>query len=320
MISVIIPAYNAERTLDRCLRSVVAQTYKDWELIVINDGSRDRTSEICHRWERADRRITVFDCDNAGVGAARNRGLDAAKGDYYAFVDSDDEIEPTLYERMHACAEAENADMTYCGYLRVDPRGEALYQEEALLGRLVSARDIGVFFGRDALAPAIWRILFRRSSLGSIRFDPALKTGEDLIYHIECLASSQKIASVNEALYRYYPPQNTSVKYRCDDFIDQEKRFGRDLIGRLQGRADEELIRSESYKRYYNAVCKAARSARFTRAEVAAIASDEYFKSVDTRENYRAFCNGRDRKERLKAFLVRRRLIGLLRLALRRTD
>ena len=100
LLSVIVPVYNAEKYLDRCVRSIVNQTYKNLEIILINDGSTDRSGAMCDEWADADARIQVVHSENHGVSHARNMGLDLARGDWITFVDNDDWIEPDMYEFM----------------------------------------------------------------------------------------------------------------------------------------------------------------------------------------------------------------------------
>ena len=100
MISIIVPIYNVELYLEKCIESIINQTYKDIEVILINDGSTDKSGIICDKYAKIDDRIIVLHKENGGVSSARNKGLDIAKGDYIAFVDPDDYIEPNMYEEM----------------------------------------------------------------------------------------------------------------------------------------------------------------------------------------------------------------------------
>lgn len=114
MISVIVPVYNMERYLDRCLQSIVDQTYKDLEILLINDGSKDNSLAIMNNWQNKDNRIKVFDKPNGGQGSARNLGLDNAKGEYISFVDSDDILVPNAYEVLLNNIIGFQGDMSVC--------------------------------------------------------------------------------------------------------------------------------------------------------------------------------------------------------------
>ena len=118
ILSVIVPVYNSEKYLERCVESVMASSLKNLEIILVNDGSSDCSDKLCDRLAQRDKRIVVIHQQNAGVSAARNRGLEKAEGKYFAFVDSDDYIEPDMYEKMIASMEKNNADLVCCGFCR----------------------------------------------------------------------------------------------------------------------------------------------------------------------------------------------------------
>ena len=118
ILSVIVPVYNSEKYLERCVESVMASSLKNLEIILVNDGSSDCSDKLCDRLAQRDKRIVVIHQQNAGVSAARNRGLEKAEGKYFAFVDSDDYIEPDMYEKMIASMEKNDADLVCCGFCR----------------------------------------------------------------------------------------------------------------------------------------------------------------------------------------------------------
>ena len=117
LISVIVPVYNTEKYLDRCIQSVLAQTYTNWELLLIDDGSTDSSGTICDQYAAEDNRIRVFHKENGGVSSARNLGLDNAKGEWITFVDSDDWVEPSMLKELLAIALDNDADYVYCDLL-----------------------------------------------------------------------------------------------------------------------------------------------------------------------------------------------------------
>ena len=121
LVSVIIPAYNIEDYIGRCLDSIISQTYKNLEIIVVDDGSKDHTGEILDNYAKKDRRIKVIHKENGGVSSARNKGIEVAEGDYIGFIDGDDLIEPGMYKTLVDLLEEENADIAHCGYQMVFP-------------------------------------------------------------------------------------------------------------------------------------------------------------------------------------------------------
>lgn len=121
LVSVIIPAYNIEKYIGRCLDSVLSQIYENLEIIIVDDGSSDGTGKILDDYEKRDSRIKVIHKENGGVSSARNKGLDMAVGDYIGFVDGDDIIAPEMYETLVKLLEEEDADIAHCGYQMVFP-------------------------------------------------------------------------------------------------------------------------------------------------------------------------------------------------------
>ena len=113
-ISVIVPVYNVEDYLDRCINSIVKQTYKNLEIILVDDGSTDSSYKICNEWAKKDERIKVLHNKNEGVSKARNVGIDASTGDFIAFVDSDDYIEETMFEKLLDKQKTNNSDIVFC--------------------------------------------------------------------------------------------------------------------------------------------------------------------------------------------------------------
>ena len=115
-VSVIVPIYKAEKYINRCIDSILAQTFTDWELLLIDDGSPDRSGEICDEYAENDPRIRVFHKANGGVSSARQMGQEEAVGEYTIHVDPDDWVEPTMLEELYAKAEADDADMVICDF------------------------------------------------------------------------------------------------------------------------------------------------------------------------------------------------------------
>ena len=113
-ISIIVPIYNAEEHLDKCVESILEQTEINLEIILVDDGSKDNSFEICKKYEKMDQRVKVIHQENAGVSAARNHGIEIAEGEYIGFVDSDDWIEPVMYQRLLKEAKEKNADVVMC--------------------------------------------------------------------------------------------------------------------------------------------------------------------------------------------------------------
>ena len=214
-VSVIVPVYGAEAFLPTCISSLRAQTLRDIELIFVCDGSPDHSLAILRRVEPLDSRIRVIAFEeNQGVSAARNAGLDAARGDYIGFCDGDDWAEPQMYETLLRAAEEAGADVAFCRVFK--DRGEA--REDVPLGF-----DDGTVFSREeigrTLIPAMLsratdsdelplsgytpRNLFRREAIGSHRFRPDIRYAEDLLFIVACMKDARCAVAVDRAYYHY---------------------------------------------------------------------------------------------------------------------
>ena len=232
-ISVIIPAYNAEDYLKNCVESVRKQTFQDWELLIIDDGSRDRTRAICDECAAADDRIRVFHKKNGGVSSARNLGLREAKGDYIAFLDVDDRFEFRCLETLWSALEQSGADTAACAHLNLRPGGEK-WPEKVLPAGVYDARGIreGIVYPLlgDRLIPPlfngyIWRYLYSAEIIrkNKIAFEGAYL--EDELFLMEYFCHAEKLVVTEEPLYRYFlNPDSATHKYMAD-FMDVFSRF-----------------------------------------------------------------------------------------------
>ena len=208
-ISVIIPCYNAAAYLDECLQSVLAQTITDFEIIIVDDGSKDDTLAIAQRAARLDARIRVLHQENAGVSAARNAGLDAAQGEYVTFVDGDDLLVPDAFEVMLQAAKG-GADMVVCAHETFDDAGgrEVFYPETrwwALEGEAQRHAAALRLIEGDSVLNIMCNKLHRRALLEGegIRLCPGLRIAEDALFNLEAVLAGRGIAYVGRIAYRY---------------------------------------------------------------------------------------------------------------------
>lgn len=209
IIDIIIPVYKAEETLSKCLDSLLAQTYPHWRAILIDDCSPDNSRKVGLEYAVRDSRITyLINEKNLGVAATRNRALKLLKGQYVAFLDSDDWWEPQTLERMHATAAQHRADIVQCSWFINYPDGTEIAEPN-------SFDDLRVFNRENYAIPLrkmftgismnhVARKLVRRELFQGLEFSPALKTGEDLEMSFQLLLKSNVIAFIPESLYHYY--------------------------------------------------------------------------------------------------------------------
>lgn len=178
LISVIVPVYKVENYLDCCVQSIVNQTYSNLEIILIDDGSPDASGAMCDVWAEKDSRIRVIHQENAGGGAARNAGLDAARGERIAFVDSDDYIAPDCYQYLHTLLE-EGADIAECDFVETE-RNDAVFGTDAGEISFYTPLEAMRCHIRDtAFRQLIWNKLYRRETVGDIRFPIGTKIDDE---------------------------------------------------------------------------------------------------------------------------------------------
>ena len=204
LISIIIPCFNAEKTLEKCLESVVQQSYANLEIIIIDDGSTDETSLIYNKFQSNDERILVLKQQNSGVSKARNTGVKAATGDYICFVDSDDWAELNYCSELYSLLVGENADISIV---------EASYEDEN--GNVLCSKPISdekIFDGNRALVLLLedqeiqshpWGKLFKADLLKNVHFPENLKCFEDYSTLFKIFNKAVKVVKSNEKLYHY---------------------------------------------------------------------------------------------------------------------
>lgn len=199
LISIIIPVYKAEKYLHCCVDSVLAQSFTNFELILIDDGSPDNSGTICDEYAKQDRRIKVFHQENQGVSAARNLGIEQAKGEWIAFIDSDDWVENTMYEEMYHAASLANADIAGCNFWEILPTHASVintfYTSQSLFLADIISSNWGV----------VWKLLIKKYLFTDykIRFPQNLNGGEDYLVCVQLLVKAKQTICINKPLYHY---------------------------------------------------------------------------------------------------------------------
>lgn len=205
-----MPIYNVEIYLERCLNSLINQTYQDIEIILINDGSKDNSGEICNMYSKKDNRIKVIHQKNSGVSVARNKGIEQSTGNFITFVDPDDCVENNFVEILVNNAISNNSDLTVCGYRKVFEDGKTI--SCTMKNDLIEIEDIGLhkylkdYFLLFKHAFCVWNKLYKRDLIVkyNIKFDPQISYGEDLLFNLFYLTHSKVITSISHELINYY--------------------------------------------------------------------------------------------------------------------
>lgn len=228
-LSIIVPVFNAERFIDRCMKSIYAQTFTDYEIILVNDGSTDKSDEICKKYQSQDDRITYIKKENEGAGSARNAGLAVAKGEYIAFPDVDDWFEPEMYAELYELVKSGDYDVVFSGvnYYQQAEQEELVYSRteniEALsfTSRDDCRKNIMEFFPTTTIFDVPWNKLYKRSIVveNSLRF-PDIRRCQDATFNIDFYNCIHSVASKKKAYYNYM--ENT--------VSDVQRKFPKNLI------------------------------------------------------------------------------------------
>ncbi len=214
-VSIIVPVYNVEKYIRRCLDSIVAQTFTDWECILIDDGTPDNSGKICDEYAARDSRFVVIHKANGGVSSARNAGLDVANGEWITFVDSDDWIEKETYQTVLKVAENNCADLVQFGIL-IEKDEKIIRQKNYKEGFVENLSD---FF-----EPSTWHKLFLRKIIcaNNIRFPLGITLSEDRYFSFMCYFNASRIYNLSECFYHYRCYSESSTHKMSEENIQDE--------------------------------------------------------------------------------------------------
>lgn len=220
MVSVIIPVYNGEKYLKRCLESVINQTYANIEIIVINDGSKDKSLSIIEEYKKKDNRIILINQENMGVSASRNNAIKMCSGQYTMFVDCDDWLEQNMVEKMVEIIKQENVDAVRCNYYRNYLDGTEKNREKydtvvtnKILNRDEIKENILIKIINGKLPAYIWLLIVKTEILKKIKpFNINLAMMEDTIFYIDMLTKINSFYIINDCLYHYFCNNDSASK------------------------------------------------------------------------------------------------------------
>ena len=223
-VSIIIPVYKVEKFLTRCLDSVLGQTLKEIEVILVDDGSPDNCGRICDEYAAKDKRVIVIHKKNAGVSAARNSGLEVASGEFVGFVDSDDYVAATMFEDMYRQAVLADAEMAMCQFVITDGVTDELVHRssgddfEVLKFDNKKAFEIIADFSCPVQV-MVWNKLFKKELIQNLCFDTNKRMAEDLEFLMRALFKSKTVVYVPYALYAYYAQREGAATFHADHSI-----------------------------------------------------------------------------------------------------
>lgn len=244
MISIVVPVYNSEKSLKRCVDSILAQTCRDIQVILVEDGSKDRSAQMCDEYARLDSRVLSVHKENEGVSMARNKGIELAEGKYIQFVDSDDFIAPDMCKRMLQAVEKSGADLAVCGFHHLYlGRDIVKVPKEPEICRVSSFSDSFLRMYESGFLNMPWNKLFLAEKIKE-GFKKGLSLGEDLLFNLSYLRRIEAVTIVKEPFYYYIQEQNQntlSSKKREDKLqiaeriCEETKSFYRELSGLEDG-------------------------------------------------------------------------------------
>lgn len=215
MVSIIIPVYKVEKYLSKCIESILKQTYFDLELILVDDGSPDKCPEICDTYASKDERVVVIHQKNAGVSAARNAGLEKAKGEYIGFVDPDDWIAPEMYEQMIAAIEDAKVDLAICGYDYYDENYQVDEKRRYKIrsNEVLDQKEVMNRFSDmpPSIRHGVCNKLFKNNLLHTQRFINGLHSSEDVYFLNEYVQKIQSAVIVHQPYYKNLVRQGSAT-------------------------------------------------------------------------------------------------------------
>lgn len=292
-VSIVVPVYKVEKYLDRCIQSLLNQTMKDIEIILVDDGSPDNCPAMCDDYSKKDSRVKVIHKQNAGLGMACNSGIEAAQGEYIAFCDSDDWVDLDCYETLYKCAKTNGVDAVYSGIKRVDEHGTVIPMHTFSKETIYKGEDLCSFqLGMIASSPEKKSERERQMSAKIVlysldiinKYDVRFKSereyiSEDLIFNLDFLQHCKSVMEIPYNFYNYYVNYSSLTKtlrkdrfdkykflreyllshYEFKDNIESHNRINKMFIGYMRNAIEQIIDSSESIiekQRLLNMICK----------------------------------------------------------------
>ena len=253
-ISVIIPAYNAENTIKQCVQSVLDNTFTNFEIVVVDDGSKDNTAKIVKDLSSFDNRIRLIQKQNEGVSATRNRGIQEANAPYIMFLDSDDTYEPTCCEKANNTIEIEKTDIVMFGYYEkfnkqsktmLCPITYTLNSQDEIYNELIEKHYMS---GVNGYLGSVWLAVFKKTIIveNGIRFNEKLHHSEDKLFLLNYLFCCNRLAVVNEPLYNYELGDSSVTKKYSPTLEENHRVYGEEWKKLLTKYGHEDVVKNSS--------------------------------------------------------------------------
>ncbi len=211
LVSIVIPVYNLEKYIENCLSKIICQTYKNLEIICVDDGSTDSSAEIISEFAQKDSRIKYICQENAGVSAARNKGLDIATGEYIMFVDGDDYLHNMAVEIFTECIQSSDYEIVCAPEKVVVDMNEGMESYSGCSCCLTDNEGLFSYRFGSVLGKSVWSKIFKSNLAKSVRFNTDFINGEDANYMVRLLINNPKVAVIDKHLYYYFTRENSCV-------------------------------------------------------------------------------------------------------------
>lgn len=223
-VSIIVPIYKVEQYIDRCINSILSQSLKEIELILVDDGSPDNCPIICDQYAEKDSRVKVIHQNNSGVSSARNAGLSIAAGKYIGFVDADDYIDRYMFEKLYKSAVENDASLVCCDLNYIDEKG--LVENNWANGfEIVNSEELfKIMFDTSAyLRMGVWNKMYKHEIIKDERFDTTQHMAEDLLFLLKVIPKANKIVYLKESLYFYFRQREDSATSKSYGSFEKER-------------------------------------------------------------------------------------------------
>lgn len=233
LISVIVPVYNVEKYLNKCVESIVNQTYKNLEIILVDDGSPDNCPKMCDAWAEKDSRIKVIHKPNGGLSSARNAGMDVMHGQYVMFIDSDDYIKLNTVEIMYGNIAEDDYDVCTCNHYLVDKDYNIIDKDNYINAVLKNEKVMQEFYRKEIFDPICTTNKMYKSSViknANIRFNETIKWGEDHPFNYQYFKLIKSAVSIDDVLYNYLIEREGSITYKMNSGQAERWKFTKEMV------------------------------------------------------------------------------------------
>lgn len=251
LVSVIVPVYNTENKLKKCINSVTNSSYTNLEIIIVDDGSEEKTALLCYQLKQQDKRIKVIHQKNKGVSCARNKGIDIAKGEYITFVDADDYIDEKMIKVLLTNLRKYDADISMCKYNEIYRDKKICINKVSEIIKIQEVPNVLIdFFEKNEIGWNVWGKMYKREIVGTTRFLEGKRTAEDMYFLYQVLKKTKRLVIKENALYNYVKWDTSTMNSKnIDKFFDTFS-----LIQKVYEDSEVSEVYNESKLKFY--LCK----------------------------------------------------------------